>query len=51
MHVGEDDCQSNPAKVQALGRITGMTATVVLGGDHDLGKDYVGSLIDRWLSN
>jgi hypothetical protein len=49
MHVGEEDWQSIPANVQALGRLTGITATVVPGCGHDLGKDYVGPLLDRWL--
>jgi hypothetical protein len=49
MHVGEDDWQSIPANVQALGLLTGITATVVPGGGHDLGRDYVGPLLDQWL--
>jgi hypothetical protein len=49
MHVGEDDWQSIPANVQALGRLTGISVIVVPGGDHDLGKDYVGPLLDQWL--
>jgi hypothetical protein len=49
MHVGEDDWQSIPANVQALGLLTGTTATVVPGGGHDLGRDYVGPLLDQWL--
>jgi hypothetical protein len=49
MHVGEEDWQSIPANVQALGRLTGITVIVVPGGDHDLGKDYVGPLLDQWL--
>lgn len=49
MHVGEDDWQSIPANVQALGRLTGISVIVVPGGDHDLGKDYVGQLLDQWL--
>jgi hypothetical protein len=51
MHVGEDDWQSIPANVQAFGRLTGISVTVVLGGGHDLGKDYVGPLLDGWLGN
>jgi hypothetical protein len=49
MHVGEEDWQSIPANVQALGRLTGISVIVVPGGDHDLGKDYVGPLLDQWL--
>jgi hypothetical protein len=50
MHVGEDDWQSIPANVQALGRLTEIPVTVVSGG-HDLGKDYIGPLLDRWLNS
>jgi hypothetical protein len=49
MHVGEEDWQSIPANVQALGRLTRIPVNVVAGGGHDLGKDYVGPLLDRWL--
>ncbi len=49
MHVGEDDWQSIPASVQALGRLTGITAIVVPCSDHDLGIDFIGPLLDRWL--
>jgi hypothetical protein len=49
IHVGENDWQSIPANVQALGRFTGISVTVVPKGGHDLGKAYVGSLLDRWL--
>lgn len=49
IHVGEDDWQSIPGNVQALGRMTGISVTVVPSGGHDLGKEYVGSLLDRWL--
>jgi hypothetical protein len=50
IHVGEEDSQSIPANVQAFGRLTGISVNVVPGGGHDLGKDYVGPLLDRWLS-
>jgi hypothetical protein len=49
IHVGEEDWQSIPANVQAFGRLTGITVTVVPGTGHDLGKSYVGPLLDRWL--
>ena len=49
MHVGEDDWQSIPSNVQALGRVAGIPATVVPSRGHDLGTDYVGTLLDRWL--
>eukprot|EP01032_Pedospumella_encystans_P018671 gene18671-21245_t len=41
IHVGEDDWQSIPANVQALGQLTGISVTVVLGSGHDLGVNYV----------
>jgi hypothetical protein len=49
IHVGEEDWQSIPANVQAFGRLTGIPVTVVPKGGHDLGKEYVGPLLDRWL--
>jgi hypothetical protein len=49
LHVGEEDWQSIPANVQAFGRLAGITVSVVPGAGHDLGKSYVGSLLDRWL--
>lgn len=50
IHVGEEDWQSIPANVQAFGRLTGISVTVVPEAGHDLGKAYVGPLLDRWLS-
>lgn len=50
IHVGEDDWQSIPANVQAFGQMTGIPVTVVPKGGHDLGKDYVGPVLDRWLA-
>jgi hypothetical protein len=47
--VGEEDLQSIPANVEAFGQLTGIPVTVVLKGQHDLGKEYVGALLDRWL--
>jgi pimeloyl-ACP methyl ester carboxylesterase len=49
IHVGEEDWQSIPANVQAFGHLTGIPVTVVPRGGHDLGKAYVGPLLDRWL--
>ena len=51
IHVGEEDWQSIPANVQAFGRLTGIPVTVVPKGGHDLGKAYVGPLLDRWLAS
>jgi hypothetical protein len=50
IHVGEDDWQSIPANVQVFGRLTGITVSVLSGAGHDLGKNYVSPLLDRWLS-
>lgn len=49
IHVGEEDWQSIPANVKALGRLSGIPVSVVQGFGHDLGKKYVGMLLDRWL--
>jgi hypothetical protein len=49
IHVGEADWQSIPTNVQAFGQLTGIPVTVVPQGGHDLGKAYVGPLLDRWL--
>lgn len=50
IHVGAQDWQSHPDDVTALGRATGIEVTVVPGAGHMLGKEYVGPLLDRWLS-
>ena len=49
IHVGEHDWQSNPENVQYFGRLTGIQVNVVPDRGHDLGKDYVGSILERWL--
>lgn len=49
IHVGEEDWQSIPANVEAFGRLTDIPVTVVQQGGHNLGKEYVGPLLDRWL--
>jgi hypothetical protein len=50
IHVGEEDWQSIPANVQALGQLAGISVTVVPGSGHDLGVNYVGSLLKKWLN-
>jgi hypothetical protein len=50
IHVGEEDWQSIPANVEAFGRLTGIPVTVVPQGGHNLGKDYVGPLLDRFIN-
>ncbi|AOL94023.1 hypothetical protein [Porphyrobacter sp. LM 6] len=49
IHVGELDWQSEPAKVECFGELTGIPVTVVPGGAHMLDKKYVSGLLDRWL--
>ena len=49
IHVGEDDWQSIPADVHSFGQLTGIPVTVVPKSGHNLGKTYVGPLLDHWL--
>ena len=49
IHVGELDWQCQPAKIQGLGKLTGIPVTVVPGGGHLLSHSYVSALLDRWL--
>ena len=49
IHVGAEDWQSIPAHVQAFGQLTGIPVHVVPQLGHDLGRAYVGPLLDRWL--
>jgi hypothetical protein len=51
MHVGEEDWQSIPANVQAFGDLTGISVNVVPQRGHDLGKAFVGPLLDKWLKS
>ena len=50
IHVGSEDWQSNPTAVTAFGAMLGLDVTVVPNAGHMLGKDYVGNLLDKWLS-
>ena len=50
IHVGQQDWQSIPANVRAFGALTGMHVQVVPDVGHELGKSYVGPLLDRWLN-
>lgn len=50
IHVGSMDWQSNPEEVRALAQRTGIAVTVVDGAGHQLGKDYVGRVLDAWLA-
>ena len=38
-----------PFNAEAFGRLTGIPVTVVPQGGHNLGKEYVGPLLDLWL--
>jgi hypothetical protein len=49
IHVGSEDWQSNPVNVQAFGDAVGIPVTVVPGGGHMLGKEYVAGVLDGWL--
>ena len=46
IHVGSEDWQSQPEVVTQFGKLTGIGVTVAQGRGHDLGKDYVGLLLD-----
>lgn len=50
IHVGSEDWQSNPTNVTALGAMLGISVTVVPNAGHMLPKEYVGDLLDSWLS-
>lgn len=50
IHVGEQDWQSIPASVQAFVALTDIPVTVVPENGHRLERQYVGELIDRWLT-
>lgn len=51
VHVGASDWQSVPADVLSLGRLTGFAVNIVPDRGHDLGKDYMGPVLDRWLAD
>jgi hypothetical protein len=51
IHVGSEDWQSHPDAVGAFAVATGVRLTVVGGGGHRLGVDYVGGVLDRWLDS
>jgi len=49
IHVGSEDWQSNPNNVTKFADLVGLKVHVVQDGEHMLGKDYVGNLLDKWL--
>ncbi len=50
IHVGSEDWQSNPNNVKSFAELVGLNVHVVHDGGHMLPKDYVGSLLDKWLA-
>ena len=51
IHTGSIDWQSPPDLVTEFARLTGASVTIAPGRGHMLGKDYVGPVLDAWLSN
>lgn len=49
IHVGEDDWQAVPARLLAFARPLGIPVTVIPNAGHRLDRDYVCSVLDRWL--
>ena len=49
IHVGSEDWQSNPKNVQNFAELVGINYHIVKNDGHMLSKEYVGSLLDRWL--
>lgn len=49
IHVGSEDWQSSPENVLGFCNRLGISVTVVPRLGHQLGKDYVGRILDRWL--
>lgn len=49
IHVGEEDWQSNPPNVRAIGLALNIPVTIVPNAGHRLELNYVGSVLDRWL--
>lgn len=50
IHVGSEDWQSNHNNVKTFANLVGLNVHVVQDGGHMLPKDYVGDLLDMWLS-
>jgi Serine hydrolase len=50
IHVGSEDWQSNPNNVRKFADSVGLKVHVVQDGGHMLPKEYVGCLLDKWLS-
>ena len=51
IHVGSEDWQSGPANVLKIARSIGANFHIVSGVGHELGKEYVGRVLDSWLES
>lgn len=49
VHVGEQDWQSNPQSVRRWAALLEIRVTFVPEAGHVLGKEYVSSVLDKWL--
>ena len=49
IHTGAEDWQSNPVNVTKFGELVGIPVHVVPNGGHMLPREYVGSVLDKWL--
>jgi len=49
IHVGDQDWQSDPESVKRWAGMLKIPITIVPDAGHMLGKDYVSSILDRWL--
>lgn len=50
VHVGEEDWQSGPQALVEFCKAVGIKVRMVPGRGHMLGSDYVGPLLDAWLT-
>ena len=50
VHIVEEDWQAGPQALVEVGKAVGIKVHVVLGRGHMLGSDYVGQLLDAWLT-
>jgi hypothetical protein len=50
VHTGEDDWQSHPISVRKFFNALDVVVNIVPSRGHQLGEDYVGPLLDRWLA-
>jgi hypothetical protein len=49
IHVGSEDWQSMPEVVQEFGSLINIPVHVVAGRGHDLGKQQVDLILDKWM--